>query len=82
MLLFLKDELKRRFIRNPDPEGTPTVFMGPQYEEDGGKNYIPHLTKKGEQQDRDVTMIGYTLVFAECLISSGVWTSLCGMFFC
>lgn len=43
---------------------------------------MPHLTKKGEQQDCDVTMIGYALVFAECFISSGVWTSLCGMFFC
>lgn len=42
------DELKRRFIRNPQPGGTPTIFTGADSEEAGHENdYIPQLTKKG-----------------------------------
>ena len=43
---FLSDGLKRRFIRNPEPGSTPTIFKGPKEECDDG-DYIPQFTKKG-----------------------------------
>jgi len=42
----LSDALKRRFICNPEPDSTPTVFKGPKEEFDD-KDFIPQFTKKG-----------------------------------
>jgi len=41
------DELKRRFVRNPEPGSTPTIFKGPK-EECDDKDFIPQFTKKGQ----------------------------------
>ena len=44
--IILSDGLKIRFIRNPEPDSTPTVFKGPK-EECDNKDFIPQFTKKG-----------------------------------
>lgn len=40
------DGLNRRFIRNPEPGSTPTIFKGPK-EECDDNDFIPQFTKKG-----------------------------------
>ena len=45
----MKGAIKRRMIRNPEPGGSATMFTGPSDEEGDNKDYIPQLTKKGEQ---------------------------------